>query len=128
MESFRECGWPAFGALAVGIFATLIAVVALAIALTKGRAGVILGIAALAIALGAPGVGIFGMFYGRQVVDDALRGPVVTPEFREQIRATGYAEAGQCVPVGATIGVLPMLLAGIAIAVGLMKKPEEKSV
>ncbi len=128
MESFRECGWPAFGALGIGIFATLIAVVALAMALAKVRAGVFIGVAALAIALGAPGAGIFGMYYGRQVVDDALRGPVVTPEFREQIRETGYAEAAQCVPVGATIGMLPMLLAGIAIAVGLMKKPEEKTV
>lgn len=121
MESFRECGWPAFAALGVGILATLVGVIAVALAVLKPRTGAIVGIVALAVALGPPGVGVLGMFRGRQVTDDALSSGAITPEFREKIRETGYAEAAQCVPVGATIGVLPMVMAGIAIAVGLAR-------
>jgi hypothetical protein len=122
MEMFRNCGWPAFGALGVGILATLVGVVALALALMKPRVGIVVAVVAVAMSLGAPGVGVMGMYLGQQRVDDALSGPAVSPELKQRIREVGYDEARQCVPVGASIGVLPLIVAGIALAVGFARK------
>ncbi|MBK9266043.1 MAG: hypothetical protein IPM54_40445 [Polyangiaceae bacterium] len=127
MESFRECGWPAFAALAAGILATLVAITALALAVAKPRGSILLGVLALAMSLGAPGVGFAGMIWGRQQTDAALSGPSISPEFKQKIREAGYDEAGQCVPVGASIGVLPFVVAGIAIAVGFAQKGKTKA-
>lgn len=127
MESFRECGWSAFGSLGIGILATLVGVAALAAALIKPRIGMITGILALVMALGAPGVGILGMFWGRRQTDAAIAGPWIAPEQKERIRQVGYAEAAQCVPVGATLGVLPIVMASIAIAVGAAKSKNAKT-
>lgn len=121
MESFRECGWPSFAALGVGSLALVAGIVALALALIKPRTGFIVGIVALAIAFGPAGVGFMGMLLGRQVTDNALSGESVSPEQKERIREVGYAEASQCVNVGATIGIVPMIMAGIAIAVGAVR-------
>ena len=128
MESFRECGWPAFLSLGVGVLATLVGVVALSLALLKPRVGLIVGVLALATALGAPGTGVLGMVWGRQQTDAILASGVVDPEQHERLRQTGYAEAALCVPVGASIGVLPLVMAGIAIAVAVVRqKGEEKA-
>jgi hypothetical protein len=122
MEMFRNCGWPAFGALGVGILATLVGVVALALALVKPRVGIVVGVVAVAMSLGAPGVGVIGMYWGQQQVEDAISGPSVSPEVKERIRQVGFEEAQQCVPVGASIGVLPLIVAGIALALGFARK------
>jgi hypothetical protein len=66
------------------------------------------------------------MIWGWQKTDDALAGPSVSPEQKERIRKAGYAEAAQCVPVGATIGVLPLVMAAIAIAVSVVRMKGEK--
>jgi hypothetical protein len=126
MESFRDCGFLAFLSLALGILATLIGVVALALALIKPRTGLIIGVLALASSLGAPGAGVLGMIWGRQKTEAAIAGPWIAPEQKERIRVEGYREAGLCVPVGATIGVLPLVMAAIAIAVGAVRPKSEK--
>ncbi len=127
MESFRECGWPAFLSLGLGILATLVGVVALSMALLKPRASLVVGVFALASALGAPGAGVLGMVLGRQQTDAALAGPAISPDQKELIRVEGYREAGLCVPVGASLGVLPMVMAGLAIAVAVVKQKGEKN-
>ncbi len=124
MEMFRNCGWAAFGVLGVGMLATLLGVVALALAINKPRGGILLGIVALAMSLGAPGVGVLGMIQGQHVTDAAVSGASIDPAFKEKIRLQGYEEAGQCLPVGASMGVLPLIVAGIAIAVGAMRKKQ----
>ena len=116
---------PAFLSLGLGILAILVGAVALSLALLKPRTGFIFGVLALATSLGAPGVGVIGMVWGRHQTDAILASGVVNPEQEERIRQAGYAEAGQCVPVGATLGVLPLMMAGIAIAVAAVKQKGE---
>ncbi len=127
MESFRECGWSAFLSLGVGILATLVGVVALSLALLKPRAGLIVGVLALSASLGAPGMGVIGMVWGRQQTESAIASESISPELKERIREVGYAEAAGCVPVGATFGVLPLILAGIAIVVSVVRMKGEKN-
>jgi hypothetical protein len=126
MESFRECGWAAYAALGAGILVTLFGAVAFGLALLKPRTGVIAGIAALAMSLAPGGVGLLGMFWGRHQTDSILASGVISPDRVDEIRAMGYQEAGQCVPVGMSIGALPFVMAGAAIAVGVVKKSGEK--
>jgi len=127
MESFPEFGWPAFAALGGGSLATLLGVVALALALIKPRTGLLLGIVALAASLGAPGVGFAGMLWARQRVDAILTSGVVDPEQTDRLRTEGYREAGQCISVGTTIGILPIVMAAIAIGIGAARKSKETS-
>lgn len=122
MDSFRECGWSAFLSLGIGILATLIGVVALSMALLKPRAGLLVGVLGLAASLGAPGMGVIGMFWGRQQTESAIASESINPELKDRIREVGYAEAAGCVPVGATFGALPMVMAGIAIVVAVVKQ------
>lgn len=125
MESFQECGWAAFGALGVGTLVTLFGVVALAMALIKPRTGMILGIAALGLSLAPVGVGFVGMLWGRQQTDSILMSGVISSEHVDEIRAQGYSEASQCIPVGMTISGLPFLIAGAAVALGAIRKSSE---
>lgn len=125
MESFRNCGWPAFAALGMGTLAMIMAVAAIAIALLKPRMGVIVAIVALAMSVGPGGVGFLGMLWQRQQVDSILAAGVIEPQSIERIRAIGYEEAAQCVPVGGVISVAPMFFAGIALVVSLVRKKNE---
>lgn len=126
MESFRECGWPAFVAAGAGTLAILMAVAALSLALVKPRTGLTLGILAMVMSCGPAGIGFAGMLYNRHQIDTILTSGVVSADKTEEIRAVGYHEAGQCVSVGGTIAVLPFVLAGLAIAIGLgtVRKPK----
>lgn len=125
MESFRNCGWPAFAALGMGSLAMVAGIVALALALIKPRVGIIVAVLAAAVSLGPAGIGFLGMLWGRQQVDSILASGVVDAESTERIRVAGYEEAAQCIPVGATISAVPVLLAGVALAVAFVRKKNE---
>lgn len=125
MQSFQECGWAAYASLGIGILVTLFGVIACALALIKPRTGMIMGIAALGLSLAPSGLGFAGMLWGRHQVDSILMSGVVSGDHIDEIRAQGYAEAGQCIPVGMTIGVLPLVVAGVAIALGAARKASE---
>lgn len=125
MESFRNCGWPAFAALGMGTLALIMAIAAIAMALLKPRLGVIVAIVALAMSVGPGGVGFLGMLWQRQQVDSILAAGVIEPQSIERIRTIGYEEAAQCVPVGGVISVVPMFFAGIALVVSLVRKKNE---
>lgn len=127
MESFRNCGWPAFAALGVGTLAMVVAIAALAMALIKPRMGVIVAIVALAMSLGPGGVGFLGMLWQRQHVDSILAAGVIEPQSIERIRVIGYEEAAQCVPVGGVISVVPLFFAGIALTLSFVRKNNEKA-
>lgn len=102
MEMFRHCGWASFGALAVGILATLVGVVALALGLVKPRTGFVVGVLALAMSLGAPGVGVLGVLHGRHVVEEATSGGVDISRIEGQdsghgLRGSEPMRAGGCI-------------------------------
>ncbi len=122
MEMFRECGWPAFVVLALAMVAVLVGMVALGVAIARPRAGLILGVVALATSCSVAAMGAGGTVIGKNATDRALSGAGVNPEQRERIRVVGYAEAGQCTSLGAGFGALPLVLAAAAIVVGLLRK------
>ena len=120
MESFRNCGWPAFAILLLAVLGFVVAAVAAGLAAARKRqAALIVGALGVALSLGALGGGPLGAAYGRSITDAAVAGNSIDPVLRESIRATGYAEAGACVPVGLSLGVLPALLSITALALAL---------
>ncbi|MBI3206996.1 MAG: hypothetical protein HYZ29_35995 [Myxococcales bacterium] len=122
MEMFRECGWPAFAVLGLGVLSVLLAMVALGVAIARPRVGLVLGCVALAVSCSVPGVGVGGTTLGKSTVDAALSGASVAPEQRERIRAQGYQEAGQCTSLGVGFGALPWVLSVAAVAVGGLRR------
>lgn len=122
MEMFRECGWPAFVVLALAMVAVIVGMVALGVAIARPRAGLLLGVVAVAVSCSVPAMGAGGTMIGKSAVDRALSGPSVDPAQGERIRRVGYAEAGQCTNLGASFGVLPLVLAVAAIGVGALRK------
>lgn len=119
MESFKECGWPAFGILFVAGVGFTISIVGLVVSLTqKPRPGMLVSIVGLVISLLAIGIGPLGAMHGRTITDEAIAGVAVEPGVRERIRAQGYQEAGQCIKIGFVVGALPTVLALLGIAAG----------
>lgn len=121
MEMFRECGWPAFAVLGLGILAVLAGMIALGVALFRPRAGLVLGAVALAVSCSVPAMGAGGTVIGRGAVDSAVTG-AVEPAQAERIRQLGYREAAQCTTLGASFGALPLVLALAALALGALRK------
>ncbi|MFO0571234.1 MAG: hypothetical protein U0263_36730 [Polyangiaceae bacterium] len=122
MEAFRECGFPAFLVLALGILAVLGGLVALGVAIAKPRAGLVLGVVALALACVVPAAGVGGTLLGRQKTDEAVSGVSIDEGQRERIRIQGYAEASQCTTIGAGAGALPFVLALAALGLAVARR------
>lgn len=122
METFRECGWPAFAVLGLGVVAVLAGLIALAVAIFRPKVGLVLGVMALAVSCSVPAMGAGGTVIGRGAVDSAVSGGAVDPAQAERIRQLGYQEAAQCTTLGASFGALPLLLALAAIAVGALRR------
>lgn len=122
METFRECGWPAFAVLGLGILSVLLAMVALGVALARPRVGLVLGGVALAVSCSVPGMGVGGTMMGRSTVDAAVSGASISPDQRERIRAQGYQEASQCTSLGVGFGALPGVLSLAALALGGLRR------
>lgn len=126
MESFRECGWASFVSLGAGFIALILGIAALAVALGKPRAGVLVGALALVFSFGPPVVGFLGMLWGRHQTDAILASGVIDASVGNELQTQGYAEAAQCLPVGISIGVLPLVLAGVALVIAASKNAGEK--
>lgn len=122
METFRECGWPAFVVLGLGGLAVLAGLVALAVAIFKPRVGLVLGVVALAVSCSVPAMGAGGTVLGRSKVDEALSGGGIDPTHKERIRQVGYQEAGQCTTLGASLGALPLVLSLVALGVAALRR------
>lgn len=122
MEMFRECGWPAFVVLALGVVAALLALTAIAVAIARPRAGLILGVVALAVSCSVPGTGVGGTLMGKKKVDEVVDSGAVSPDVVERIRKVGYQEAAQCTNLGLGVGSLPLLLAVVAIGLGFLRR------
>ena len=121
----RECGWPAFVAIFVGLVGLAVGVVALVLAATsKGRGGALAGLAAVVLAVACAGVGALGVWRGRAVVGAVLGSEAIDPEMKERIREQGYKEAGQCLNVGLVDAAAPLLLGIIALGVTFARRRE----
>ncbi|HYQ01154.1 MAG TPA: hypothetical protein VER96_20930 [Polyangiaceae bacterium] len=123
-QMFQECGWPSWLSLFFGIAGFWLSIVALVIALFRGRARVPLAWLALAVALVPAAVGALGMQLGRAKVDEVLKTPFVDASQRERIREVGYQEAGSCVAVGGVFSAPALLitLSALACAYALRRK------
>jgi hypothetical protein len=114
---FQACGWMSWLCLLAGMLTSVFSVIAVVVAIARGRVSVLLAWAALAIALVPGGLGVVGMALGRAKVEQAITGEAIEPEMRSRIRQEGYREAGGCVEVGGALTVPPLLLAAIALGV-----------
>lgn len=119
------CGWTGLAILALGFLTLVVAFVGILLgALGKGPA-IAVGIVALVLSLGMPGIGVIGTSLGKNLTDQAVTSGAISPEDRERIRAVGYAEAQTCTTIGLTGAVVPALLALGAIGLGFARRQRD---
>ncbi len=114
---FHQCGWPSWFSLALGLATSVFSAIVLGVALLRGRAAVLPSWLALAAAFFPVAAGALGMALFRTKVDRLLTSGSLDPSQIERLRAEGYDEAAGCVAIGGAFTALPLLLAGIALAV-----------
>jgi hypothetical protein len=120
--AFRECGWPSWLCLLMGLAGLAAGFVGLVLLATKLRgAAWIAGGIAVFLGLSTVGVGVVGRQVGLAKVEAILGDPDlgIDPSQLERIRAAGYQEASQCVSVGAGAGALPFVMGAFAVGIGL---------
>ncbi len=122
METFQECGWPAWVILLFTIVSVAVSLVSLGLAIVKPRVGVVFGVVAVGVALSPAAMGGIGTLRGRSVVDEVLKSGAIDPEQHARIRAEGYREAGQCTTLGLSFGALPLLLSAAGLGVALARR------
>lgn len=122
MQAFVECGWPAWVVLLGVIVAVPIAATALALAIHRKRTAPVMAVLALSIGMAPYGCGTVGEVIGRSRVDAALSGGTVDPAYADEIRAVGYAEAGQCRKVGLGGSALPGFIALAALGLAFVRR------
>jgi hypothetical protein len=125
MEAFRECGSPAFIILACALLASVMAILAFAVAFAKPGIGLVLGSLGLLLALATPIVGVVGTAHGRAKTEEALEGKI-DPAHIPRLRAQGHAEAAQCTSLGAFGAGLPLLLSVGATLLCFVRRQTEK--
>jgi hypothetical protein len=112
---FQACGWMSWLCILAGMLTSVFSVVAVVVAIARGKVSVLLAWAALVIALVPSVLGVIGMALGRVKVEQAITGEAIDPEMRERIRKEGYLEASGCVEVGGALTAPPLLLAAVAL-------------
>lgn len=114
VDLLRAGGPGAIGAVVVGGLGAALGVVALVVALTRGRGGARLGVMTLGLSALAAALGIGATVSLKAQVHQAIGS--VSPVMGERILRAGYQEAQEASLVGALAAALPFLL-GLAAAV-----------
>jgi hypothetical protein len=127
MSVLNECGWTAYGVVALSLLSLFVALVSLVLAVAKPPIGGVMSLLALALALAPGGLGVIGTIWGRSRVDEAVSGASISSETRERIRSLGYAEAATCTPIGLYASAPPLVLSGIALVIALARRKRAAS-
>lgn len=124
MEAFRDCGWPGFLMLLVGVVGLMVAFVSwLTAALTRGPvAPIATGAIATLLGLLVFAMAPVAVMHGHTLVDEATSGGMISPADAARIREEGYREAGECIPVSVACGVLPLFGGLPAIIIGFRRR------
>lgn len=123
-QVFRECGFGAWLVVLASMIAFVACAVALLVAALRSRAAKAIAFVALAIALTPALLGLLARAMALRVVDAALAGGGIDPSQAALIRAEGEKEAGGCLTVGVAAGVVPIVLAGVALALAFALRPK----
>ena len=126
MDMARACGSFGFLIMALGVLAVLVSFAAAiaAVATTNRRVWFATSAASLILGVLIAGLASLGTTLGRSRTDRALSESTVAAEDAERLRATGYAEAGQCLPVGMLSASMPVLVGAIALAFAMLRKAQ----
>ena len=121
LEAVRDCGTFGYLIVLLGMLGMVTGIVAVIVAaVSRGRAGLALGIASLLVAGLCLGAGAIGMLRGRAVTRVVLES--VDPAMHERILEAGYREADQCMNVGGVGAGMPLVLGAAALAVALLRR------
>jgi hypothetical protein len=126
-EEFKNGGWANWIILLFGMGGLALALVATILTAMRSTAGRWVGIATIAMAAFIAGLGLFGVFMGRRMVDQALAGPAVRPSQKERIQRIGYLESKSCAKFAIGWALLPLLAGGIAVLGAAKRKPSAPS-
>lgn len=126
MDMARACGPFGFLIMALGVLAVLISFAAAiaAVATTNRRVWIVTSAASLVLGVVIAGLASLGTTLGRSRTDRALRESTVAADEADRLRAAGYAEAGQCLPVGMLSASMPVLVGAVALAFAILRKAQ----
>jgi hypothetical protein len=128
VETFKECGWPGWIILLLGLVSLGVSLLALVlILLKKPTGGVIAGALAALLGLSSIGMGPVGTMLGQQVTDQVLAGESIDPSMRERIRLQGYEEARGCITVGVSLGAVPVLASAAMLLFGILSSRKARN-
>ncbi|MCA9643739.1 MAG: hypothetical protein H6718_20250 [Polyangiaceae bacterium] len=122
-HTFQMAGWTAWFCVLLLILAIPISLVGVTLVIARQRAGRMFAIFVLCFGMLAPGLGAFGMYRGRALVDEVLESDAVEPSAKARIREQGYYEAEQAVWVGLVCGALPLLAGTISLGLSFVIPP-----
>ncbi|PZR05939.1 MAG: hypothetical protein DI536_31245 [Archangium gephyra] len=117
VEMLHEGGLGAYAALALGLLGALLGFAAIALSISRSKAGFGLGIATLIVADLTAMAGLMGTLWGRSQVQAALAF-VDSKVDAERILAGGWAEAANAALIGFFAALLPLMLGGAAAVMG----------
>lgn len=122
MNAIAECGAAGWLIALATFFSIPFALSALALALGRKKAALVVAGLAFSAALLPFTLGVFGEVLGRSRVDAVLKGGAVDPAHHATIQATGYAEAAQCKKLGTGGSAAPGLVALVALGLALSRR------
>ena len=120
LEAFKHNPLPFVLALAAGGIGLLLCIVGFVLVRKAPKAAIVVGLFGALAGFGAVGMGLFGWWSGRTMVDAVVSVPGLTANDRARLQELGYAEASYSLLVGAVSGVLPalggLIVAGVGVA------------
>ncbi len=120
----RACGSIGYLVMALGVLGVLLAFAAAIARVATTNRTVILAASGASLAVGVliAGLASLGTTRGRNATDRAVSSGAIAPADAERLRATGYAEASQCLPVGMLSGALPIFAGAVVLVITLLRK------
>lgn len=121
LEAFKDDPIFMLGALVLGVFAIIAALIALFVRTKGARIG--LGVAALLLGFAALGLGALGTLNERNHTDIVAATPGLSLQDRGRLVTYGYAEANYHLIAGAVCAVPGGALGLLAIVLAFTRKP-----
>ena len=122
MNAIAECGAAGWFVALATFFAIPLALSALALALGRKKAALVVAGLAFSAAMLPFTLGVFGEILGRSKVDDVLSSGAVDPSQKGLLQEVGYAEAAQCKKLGTGGSAAPGLVALVALGLALSRR------
>jgi hypothetical protein len=121
LDSFKSNPVYMGGAVLVGAFAIFVAISAIIAALKLARLALVLGVVAVLTGVVPIGLGGVGKKFAEVQTDAAVRTQGLTPTDKKRMQSFGQAMASHAMNLGVGVGLVPIALGVVAIALSRRK-------